>query len=246
MERVGTTRINRCAKTLAGESDRLFSSGTTGPSVVDPNERARLRRLPCYDDHILWLVHSAIPHVPAHARLSAHVIEVASARLVDAEGVYSAPLLAKALQHCEQEQPGLAAWLRRRLSRRIDDVARGLGASMAMTIWVAFSISAGSNLNPIAEEDCATVERLLHADEELRRDDPRALMESDDVIAAQQPEVAKLIRARLDETLASYADSVDVDDVDAMYQMLLVEVLVLSYAVKPVQPGHGGATSGFC
>lgn len=194
----------------------------------------------------MWLAQSAIPHVPSHARLPAHPLEIATARLTNVEGAYTAPLLSQAFRKCEKDQPGLAAWLERRLSKRIDDAARGLGASMAMTIWVAFSHFAGARLGQVSEEDCNAVERLLEADEELRRDDPHALIESDDIIAAHQPEVAKLIRARLNETLAAYAEDIDVDDVDAMYQMLLVEVLVLSYAVEPLQPGHGSAHFGVC
>jgi DNA-binding protein Fis len=106
---------------------------------------------------------------------------------------------------------------------------------MAMSIWMAFSMFAGPRLGTVEEKDCAEVEDLLRADEELRRNDPTAIVESDDIIAVHQPEVARLIRAKLDETLSTYAEDVDVDDVDAMYHMLLVEVLVLSYAVEPLQ-----------
>lgn len=123
----------------------------------------------------------------------------------------------------------------------IDAAARGLGASMAMTVWLAFSIVAGNRLRVVERQDCDSVERLVQADRELRRNDPSALLEYDDIIAAHQPEVAAMIRSAVDETLSAYADDVDVDDVDTMYQMLLVEVLVLSYAFEP-QPGPGATT----
>lgn len=183
----------------------------------------------------MWLAQSAIRPVPSYARLPAHVVDGASAQLMGLDGTYSAPLLARAFRRCKKEQPGLSAWLERRLIRRIDDAARGLGASMAMSIWMAFSMFAGPRLGTVEEKDCAEVEALLRADEELRRNDPTAIVESDDIIAVHQPEVARLIRSKLDETLSTYAEDVDVDDVDAMYHMLLVEVLVLSYAVEPAQ-----------
>jgi hypothetical protein len=164
---------------------------------------------------------------------------------MDAHGAYSAKLLARALRRCEREQPALARWLETHLSKPIDDAARGLGASMAMAIWLAFTLFAGSRLRTIRDEDCSSVDQLLQADQELRRGDPTALVESDDIIAVHQPEVAKLIRTRMDETLSAYAEDIDVDDVDAMYHMLLVEVLVLSYAVEPLQPGPG-QSAGAC
>lgn len=193
----------------------------------------------------MWLAQSAIPHVPSHARLPAHVVEAASEQLMDAHGAYSAMLLSRALKRCERKQPALAAWLEKRLSGQIDDAARGLGASMAMTIWLAFALFAGPRLRTIRAEDCSDVDQLLQADQELRRSDPSAIFESDDIIAVHQPEVAKLIRTRMDETLSAYAEDIDVDDVDAVYHMLLVEVLVLSYAVEPVQPGPG-QSAGAC
>jgi len=194
----------------------------------------------------VWLVQSAIPSVPPHAQLPAHAIANAAARLSDEHGVFQASLLARALERCQREQPDLAAWLENHLAKRMDDAARGLGASMALTVWMAFSSFAGSRLRRVQEGDIRNVEGLLHADEEIRRDDPRALVESDDVIAAQQPAVASMLRARLDETLARYARNIDVDDVDRMYEMVLAEVLVLSYAVEAWQPGSGSTTLQFC
>jgi hypothetical protein len=117
------------------------------------------------------------------------------------------------------------------LSRPIDDAARGLGAALGLTLWLAFSMFAGARLGVVREEDCDAAQKLLEVDEQLRRDDPRIVMESDDVVAAQQPAIACFVQARLDDTLAVFADEIDVDDVDVVYRMALVEALVLSYAV---------------
>lgn len=156
---------------------------------------------------------------------------------MDKNDGFSAKLLSRVFRRCEGEQDALAAWLKRRLSAPIDDAARGLGVSMAMTTWLAFSLFAGRRLRKVSEEDCHAVEKLLDADQDLRRCDPSAIIESDDIIAVFQPELAKLIRKTMSQTLSSYAEDIDVDDVDTMYHMLLVEVLVLSYAVEPLQSG---------
>ncbi len=220
---------------------QAFSKSLSFPSALCPcrslptHTQSTHSLLPpqCYPARILWLAQSVIPPVPPFARLPAHVVDAASDQFIGLDGQYSAPLLARAFRKCRVSQPSLAAWLEQRLAGRIDDAARGFGASMAMSIWMAFTLFAGTNLGTVDPQDFRNVEELLRTDEERRCNDPDEIIESDDIIAAHQPEIARLIRNKLDETLSNYADDVDVDDVDMIYRMLLVEVLVLSYAVKP-------------
>lgn len=134
---------------------------------------------------------------------------------------------------CERDQPALAQWMGHALSVPSDDAARGLGASLAITIWNAFRLTVGDRLRRLTREDCEAAEELLRMDEGLRRDNAKEGLESDDVIALHQPEIARFVRARLEDTMTHFADDIDVDDVDRMYRMLLVEVLALSYAVQP-------------
>jgi len=131
------------------------------------------------------------------------------------------------------DQPALARWLGKALAAPADDTARGLGASLAVTIWNAFRLTAGDRLRRVSQEDCRSAEQLLRADEELRRDNAKVVLESEDIIAMHQPDIARFIRDRIEDTMMTLADQVDVDDIDAVYRMLLVEVLVLSYAVQP-------------
>ena len=190
----------------------------------------------CYAPALVWLVQSAIPHVPAFARVPKHALDSAKTRLSGADGTFSPHGLADAHARMRSEQPELAAWLSSLLTRRIDDAARAFGASLAMTIWLAFTLHFGTRLGAVTHDACDDVDNVLRTDEELRRDDPRVVIESDDIIAAHQPDIARLVRSHMEETMASFADDIDVDDVDRVYRMILVEVLALSYAVTP--PAH--------
>jgi DNA-binding protein Fis len=61
--------------------------------------------------------------------------------------------------------------------------------------------------------------------------DPEEPLETDDVIALEQPDLMGFVREHLDATLESHAQHIDVDDVSQVYQLVLIEVLALSYAV---------------
>jgi hypothetical protein len=181
----------------------------------------------------VWLAQSAIPKVHAFARVPKHALETAKARLSEADGTFSSHNLSEAHARMQREQPNLAAWLSSLLTRRIDDAARAFGASLATTIWLSFTLHFGSRLGRVGHDACDEVDTLLRTDEELRKDDLHEVIESDDIIAAHQPDIARVVRSHMDETMASFADDIDVDDVDRVYRMILVEVLALSYAVTP-------------
>jgi hypothetical protein len=60
------------------------------------------------------------------------------------------------------------------------------------------------------------------------------MMDSDDIIAVEQPALLSFVNRHLEATLQAHADSIDVDDVAQIYRAVLIEVLALSYAVtKP-------------
>jgi hypothetical protein len=71
----------------------------------------------------------------------------------------------------------------------------------------------------------------LLADEEMRRKDSKAVLESDDVIAAYQPAVWRWVLARVEATVLGCSGEVDMDEIDAVVRVVSVLLLVLSYAV---------------
>ena len=102
----------------------------------------------------------------------------------------------------------------------------------ALTLWLAFEKAHGNHLDEVTEEQLAATDELLTLDEELRRADPAESLDSDDVIAMEQPHVLAFVHEHIDATLDAHAEDIDVDDVHVVYRTVLVEVLALSYAVR--------------
>ena len=48
----------------------------------------------------------------------------------------------------------------------------------------------------------------------------------------EQPELLEFVNEHVDATLEAHADSIDVDDVHAIFRLVLIEILALSYAVQ--------------
>ena len=79
----------------------------------------------------------------------------------------------------------------------------------------------------------AAADLALTADEELRRSDPRDALDSEDIVAIDQPALVAFVNEHIERTLAQNAVAVDVDDVDVVFRAILVEILALSQAVAP-------------
>lgn len=140
--------------------------------------------------------------------------------------------LDEAFERFERAQPALAAHVADALGRPLDDTALALGYFLALTIWLAFEKAQGQHIDEVREEEIQATEELLTLDEELRRADPAESLDSDDVIAMEQPHVLAYVHEHIDATLDAHAEEIDVDDVHAVYRVILVEILVLSYAVR--------------
>jgi hypothetical protein len=182
----------------------------------------------------VWLGDTAIPPIPAYARVAARALHDASHELAAGP---SGVTLANHFSRFEHNQPTVAERVTRRLGRSLHDTLREVGVTIAVALWLAFERTATNGIDAIRPEDWNHAKQLLRADEEIRRRNPGAVMESDDVIAVQQPDVTAFVRERLNEVLRAYADEVDVDDVDKVYELMLIEVLALSYAVRPPRKG---------
>ncbi len=62
-------------------------------------------------------------------------------------------------------------------------------------MWLAFEKAQGQHIDEVREQEIEATEELLTLDEELRRADPAESLDSDDVIAMEQPR-RSLVRAR--------------------------------------------------
>jgi hypothetical protein len=142
----------------------------------------------------------------------------------------------------QKTQPELADRIGLLVSRSADEVAVALGFYLSSTVWLAFERTFGERLVAVAAADVAGVEESLSLDEQLRGADPAEAVDSDDVVAMEQPHILDFIQEHVDAALEVHADTADVDSVHSVYRLMLVLVLALSYAVTA--PEGAGVEAG--
>jgi hypothetical protein len=179
----------------------------------------------------VWVRRSAIRPVPAYASVPAHALQSVRDSLADDDEEARAQL-DEAFERFERSQPALAAHLAEVLGEPLDETALALGYFLALTVWLAFERAHGQHLDAVTDEQIRATGELLSLDEELRRTDPAESLDSDDVIAMEQPHILTFVHEHIDATLDAHAEQIDVDDVHSVYRVVLVEVLALSYAVR--------------
>jgi hypothetical protein len=163
--------------------------------------------------------------------VAAHALQSVRDSLADDDEEARAQL-DEAFERFERSQPSLAAHLAEVLGEPLDETALALGYFLALTVWLAFERAHGQHLDAVTEEQIRATGELLSLDEELRRSDPAESLDTDDVIAMEQPHILGFIHEHIDATLDAHAEQIDVDDVHNVYRVVLVEILALSYAVR--------------
>lgn len=179
----------------------------------------------------MWVRRSAIRPVPPYARVPAFALEAVRDGLAD-DDEEARQQLDEAFERFERTQPTLAAHVAEVLGRPLDETALALGYFLALAVWLAFEQVHGAHIEEVTDDELAATDELLTLDEELRRSDPAEALDSDDVIAMEQPDLLDFIHEHVDATLEAHAEDVDVDDVHTVYRLVLVEILALSYAVE--------------
>ena len=180
----------------------------------------------------MWVRSAAIRPVPFYARLGREALADAEEWLGGDEEV-TEQRLNEVFERFERRQSILADRIGAQLGRSNDEVALALGYYLSLVIWLSFERTYGSKLRRITHTDVTSVEESLALDEELRGSDPAEAVDSDDVIAMEQPHVLAFVHDHIDAALDVHAHQVDVDAVHAVYRIILIEVLALSYAVVP-------------
>jgi hypothetical protein len=135
------------------------------------------------------------------------------------------------------EQRALARYLSARLSQQLDEAALGLGRTLAVAVFLAFESSSDARLSPLSDDAVAAADAAFAADEELRRSDPMDALDSEDIVAIEQPALVAFVNEQIGLTLERHAGSIDVDHVATVFRAILVEILALSHAVLP-PPGY--------
>jgi hypothetical protein len=182
----------------------------------------------------VWVRRTAIRPVPPYARVPSFALEAVRDGLADDDDE-ARQQLDEAFERFERTQPTLAAHIAEALGRPLDETALALGYFLALAVWLAFEQVHGEHIDQVTDDGLTATDELLTLDEELRRSDPAEALDSDDVIAMEQPDLLDFVHEHVDATLEAHAEDIDVDDVHAVYRLVLVEILALSYAVQ--RPG---------
>lgn len=141
------------------------------------------------------------------------------------------------LSRLESRQLALAGYLKTGLQRSLDRVALQLAQTLSAAVFMAFEGLPGAVLRQASPDVIAAAEASLAADEALRRSEPCDALDSEDIVAIEQPALMAFVNQHIDAALEEHADSVDVDDVDIVFRLILVEILALSHSVVP-PPGQ--------
>lgn len=180
----------------------------------------------------MWVRRSAIRPVPSYARIPTHALDALRLELAEGDEEVTRAQLDEAFERFENDQPVLATYVTDALSQPLDEAALGLGYFLAISVWLGFEQVHGSELRTVGTEELQATRELLLLDEQLRRNDPSDVLETDDIIAMEQPELLEFVHDHVDTTLENNADEIDVDDVHEVYRVILTEILALSYAVE--------------
>ncbi len=188
----------------------------------------------------MWVRRAAIRPVPSYAQVPSRILEHIEERLAEDDDD-SRQQLDDAFTRFEKTQPALADRIATVLAKPLDETALALGYFLTLAIWLAFDETFGKDLQEVSETALTSVEEALALDEQIRLADPAEAVDSDDVVAMEQPDVLAFVQEHLDAALEANASEVDVDDVHEIYRVVLIEVLALSYAVRP--PSNWAALS---
>jgi hypothetical protein len=179
----------------------------------------------------VWVRRAAIRPVAAYALLPLRALADVENQLGE-DDEQARERLDEAFTRFEETQPALAERISTILNGPLDETALALGYFLTLAIWLGFDAAFGSEMAEVTETALTGVEESLQLDEQIRLSDPAEAVDSDDVVAMEQPDILSFVHEHLDAALEANAGEVDVADVHSIYRVVLVEVLALSYAVK--------------
>jgi hypothetical protein len=166
------------------------------------------------------------------ARVDLSAIRLAEQYLESGDREEMSSTLSVSYAALEERQPAIATRIADVLKACTNDAARGLGVYLAISVWLSFLQEMEHRILPVTDNDFKNAELFLKVDAEVRQRSPNACIDTDDIVAMHQPALAGFVRERLDETLRTYENEIDIDQADNVYQLILTEILALSYAVE--------------
>lgn len=180
----------------------------------------------------MWVRKSAIRPVPAFARVSAGTVDKVREGLLARSEEDDEDGLDEFFEEFEDAQPALYASVSNALEEPMDETARALGYFLALVVWLSFQEGHGRALKNVSTDEIRATTELLEFDSQLRADDPSESLETDDVITMLQPALMQFVHEQIQGALEDQNSEADLDELQAVYKILMIELLSLSYAVS--------------
>jgi hypothetical protein len=173
---------------------------------------------------------AAIRPIPRYAVIDRRVIDEIE-RELEGESVVLQNKLDRLYGKLGQQQPVLSSFLSDELGEIEDELAQSLGYFLIAAVHMIFSEAFPSRLEEVDEDALALALATLSADEELRALDPLEKLDSDDLIAMNQPAVVDFVQHHVREAFEQADDDIPVTQLDRVYRAILVQIIALSHAV---------------
>lgn len=179
----------------------------------------------------MWVQRSAIRPVPPYAKVGRASLEnMRNLLLIEADE--SPGAFDEMFEEFESRQPVLAEHVSEVLSRPLQDASVALGYFLSVSIWAAFDKTLGTSLDSVSPDELRLTAELFALDQDLRGQSPDDRLETDDVIAMEQPALVEFVHESIQSTLRAQSGQLDTKELGDIYRMLLIEILALSYAVR--------------
>lgn len=173
---------------------------------------------------------AAIRKIPQWAIVDQFAIERAEASL-NADSPTLQDRLDRLFRAFGQDQPALSDYLSEEISELDHELSQSLGYFLIAAIFRVFTEAFPERLDEVDETALRIAVETLAADEALRADDPLEILESDDLVAMNQPELVDFVQGHLRDAFDQAEDEVPIEELDRVYRAALVEIIALSHAV---------------
>lgn len=174
----------------------------------------------------------ALPPVPEFARVAPAVLTSVLSRMLGDPDSLTA-LLDDGFRRMERTQPALAEYVSNELAVVEAPRLSAVAYFLAVLVHQAFDEAFGERVGRVQPVDVHQTLDRLATDGVLRMQGSERITYSEDAIALGQPAVVSLLRAELDRIVEEAPDEARSVGIDALYEMLLVELLALTHAVAP-------------
>ncbi len=165
------------------------------------------RAVACYRPRVFFRK-AAIRPIPRYAVVDRRVVDEVE-RMLEGESVSLQNKLDRLFAQLGQKQPAIYSFVSDELGEIPNELAQSLDES-ALALALA----------------------TLSADEELRALDPLEKLDSDDLIAMNQPAVVEFVQHHVREAYdQADEDAPPIEQLDRVYRAILVQIIALSHAV---------------